>query len=211
MVNYTEKMSLISRIIEQDSLWNDPKNALSAICHYLENGNGSLELDLDQYLTLRDIVDKKYKKNVSRAVKEGRVSKSEVNRVGKLFTDYIRDQHAKLVIEKKGLKERKSIQKPKSIFDRIKTEFRNTVNNFSYNFNWKDKDANSFYKLERYLLSDSQNAELERNLLRSLPTEGLSRHKINTLEKLSGRSLYKSSLWEIISSNKYYQSQLAFA
>lgn len=186
-----------------------PYDTLNKLEIYLNNG--AEELTLDQYKKVRQLVDQNYRSLVAKGLESGYLSQNQVNRVGKIFTDYIRDQHARLLDEQNEQKNRQKIikaeeQEPKkSWFSKGKDYIKNIVktNNREYQNDWRKKDSESFYKLERLLYKDNENPAKEKELIESLPTQDVSRYKIQTLERLLPKTHYKASLSNIINSCKW--------
>jgi len=200
--------SEIEKILEGEVSPNEAIYTVASLRKYLsENGE---ELSLDQYMNLRKSSLEKYKANISSAVKEGKLDRDKdgVREVEHLLTDFIRYQHARLYVEKYGDKKTNNIpsdssaDRKKGIFEKTRGYFSRLKNNIEYKTNWKKKD-DELYNLERSLIrGDVQDREKE--LIAKVPTSGLSKFKVLTLEKLASRAENKKPMKKILS---YYRAR----
>ena len=187
----------ILRILKQFDGWEyRPKDMIYALESAISNevaGN----LTLEQYKEMRSLVESNYKYYVRLGLKRGVLKQEDVDKVGRLFTDYIREQHYSLLDSEKERKVVVADEKPASFAQKVGGYFRRIKNNFEYKNNWKEKDK-EIYVLERLLYGGKENPSLEKELINNLPTNGLSRQKIKTLERMMPRTHFKRTLSNII-------------
>ncbi len=167
------------------------EESLNTLNVYLSNS--AENLSLKQYRNLRILIDSKYRNKVANAVRAGKISRKSANKVGRDFTDYIREQHANLLDndwENTIIKQEDSSYSPNIS--------REKLNNKQYKEKWKAKD-NELYKLERGLWGKEKLLEEEeRNLIDEMPTEGYSIFKLKTISRMIPRTAYKSKLKNIL-------------
>lgn len=176
-----------------------PQNMVDVLETYLNNG--AEELTLDQYKRVRQLVDENYRSFVAMGLETGELTKEQVDKVGRIFTDYIRDQHARLLNEQNEKKIVKAVEEKPGFFSRAKSYVKQAASNILYQKNWRKID-NKMYELERLLLKSNENPKLEKQLIDSIPQKGLSKYKIKTLERMVPRTHYKTTLTKIINSYK---------
>lgn len=199
-----EKKTHIEKILELSKSKRVNSQKIIEILEVYLNQNTE-ELTLEQYKKVRELVDQNYREFIKEGINNGQLKRSQVDYVGRLFTDYIRDQHARLLDEKKGIKIVNAIEEKPSFFNKIKSYVKQTANNITYQKDWKKID-NKIYDLERLLQEKNENPRLERELIENIPTEGLSQHKLNTLERMLPKTHYKTTLSRIL--NNYRIQEL---
>jgi len=172
-------------------------NLLQVLEVYLNNG--AEDLTLEQYKDVRTLVDSKYKSTINHGLKSAEITNDSIDRVGHLFTDYLRDQHARLLDIHKGRQEIPNTEKKIG----LKQKFRGYWNRLK---TWKNQDDN-IYNLERALWT-GENLQNEHKLVDSISSKGLSKYKLRTLERMLPRTRYKRTLGNIINNGK--REQIAF-
>ena len=180
----------IEAILSNSAVNSDPQNMIRVLRKYLDNGGENLTKD--QYFHVRALVESNYKRIVSNGLIEGKIhrDKDGVDEVSHLLTDYLRYHHYRL-LSNAGLmpasSKVKSEQEPKKgFFSKITNYAKEVKNNIEYRFNWKKKD-DELYELERALYKGQANNK-ESELINQIPSHGLSKWKVSTLEMLAHRS-----------------------
>jgi hypothetical protein len=210
----------------KENLHYSPEQILFVLKTYLTKGGENL--NLEQYKKMRCLFESNYNEIISEAIKSKRISEQDVKEISRLSTDYIRFHHYKLLEEQSKSKEEskqeyltKNQIKPNYVtpesekegfFTRIKKKvkstFQETINNYSYEKNWKNRDE-KMYLLERKLL-EGENSEIsskyEEELISQIPSKGLSSYKLRTFQVLLSNSQNYKELKEVI--NKHLENDL---
>lgn len=201
---YPKNESKISLILENINWLNNPNAMIDYLESTLKLGEA---LNLDQYKYVRELVDSHYHLFVSRGLKKGLLDKQKSEKVGHLFTDFLRYHHYNLLSEyPPGLAIRfpKPKQEVQGFFSNAINFVRGIKNSIEYTLDWHSKD-DKMYELERMLLVGQGDFSQERELINELPNFGLSMYKVKTLEMMVPNTAYQSQISSVVSGQEQRQ------
>jgi hypothetical protein len=183
------KTPSLEKILNQiTSSENIPKN-LNELYIYLNNH--SENLTLSEYKRIRNLVDGKensYKSVISQAVKSNSLDKSQVDKVGRLLTTFLRNQHYILLSLPEDQREIKRDNRYNSPYPGLESN--------SNRKRW-EQDDRRIYELERKTYGFGERdkeknykflKESEEELINSIDSQSLDKYNISSLQKISNFS-----------------------
>jgi len=171
----TNLETILERLTSKE---DDGWQTLNVLQSYLDKGGE--DLSKEEYIRTRHLIDDKYRPFIqfyeNQLYNHNRdVFKERSRQINNLLADYITDQHYKLLDE----------------YDiKVKEDIPQTI---------PTNKRRQLYNLERTMWNRNKDLEMEKQLIDLVPEEGLSKYKVQTLQRMLPKTNYFTRLKSKIS------------